>query len=224
MGFIVENAYFFGVLIVVPIWLYFFLKNKDSRKEMLISGITFGVMSVVLAKYFCLLDYYKPSYLIDGFLLEDFLYGFFLGGLSSEIGQLVLGKKDKKVRKPKYSYFLIFLIITFLTIFLSIYVFKINSIYAITIPPFLIGIITVLVNKKFLKVSIVSALIVLIITLLVYNIVLLFYPDLFIQELYIEHITKASFLNVPLPEILFALALGFGASSYHELIFGFEYE
>ncbi len=223
MEVIKNTMYLWGSLLLIPFWLYTFIKSeKDSRKEIIICGILFGIAAVYIGEKYALHDYWQPNYLFSFFHFEDFLYGFFFGGIAAEIGQVVLKYKDEKRSEGRYLYFILFLVITIIT-FQVIEFLEINSIYLHIIPPFIIGLICILIDKNNFNVALVSGLLALLITIIFQNIILLIYPEVFSDVWLLENLSGLFFLRIPIEELLFGFSLGFGASCFYELAMGRTY-
>lgn len=208
-------------LLLLPIWIYIFIKaNKKSKKEIIICGILFGIAAVVISKMYSLVDYWHPKFILNGFLLEDFLYGFIFGGISSEIVEVIFKVKERHIEKKRYYLGIIFFVITICTFLLLVNVLHIRSIFAHIIPPLIVGIICIIYDRRYLKMTLISGLLSLLITIIYQNILLFIYPNLFSDFWYTSNLTGVYIIRIPLEELLFAFSLGFGASCFYELIMG----
>lgn len=52
-----NTFYFWGPLLLLPIFLYAFIKLKRQRKEMIFSGIIFGIAAILIDELYAKLDY-----------------------------------------------------------------------------------------------------------------------------------------------------------------------
>ena len=189
-----EYFYLWGLLFVLPFTIYAYIKsNKDEKIKMIISGIGFGIFSVVFADD-VFHSYWEPKYLIDGFYIEDFLYGLLFAGIIPSMHN-ILGKKHMKGK------------------------FKLNNIYPLSITPLIIGIISFIRVKGNIKDVLISIGSSLLITLLVYNIILLIYPNAINTHFVLDTV---NILRVPITEWLFAICLGVGCTYTYESLFGFK--
>ena len=185
---------------------------------MIISGIGFGIFSVVFADD-VFHSYWEPKYLIDGFYIEDFLYGFLFAGIIPSMHN-ILGKKHMKGKfKLNYILTLIYFLILFVTFYIMVGIFKLNNIYPLSITPLIIGIISFIRVKGNIKDVLISIGSSLLITLLVYNIILLIYPNAINTHFVLDTI---NILRVPITEWLFAICLGVGCTYTYESLFGFK--
>ena len=95
-------AYLIGVLLFFPIWLLLFTLRKDLKKEIFVASFVFGVIAFLSEPLF-LRDYWNPEYMNSLFFgpyqlgsFEDFLYGFFKGGIAAVIYEEIFGKRFAK--------------------------------------------------------------------------------------------------------------------------------
>lgn len=220
-----STFYLWGALLLLPLWLYGFIRNKDSRKEILICGTLFGFAAIAIGYCYADIDYWNPPYIFNNiFHFEDFLYGLMFGGLSAEIFEITLGYKSVQTKRKKMWILIpIFYIITFLCFYILVDVLGINSIWAHILPPFIVGLFSMILRKDFIIPTIVSGIIMMIITFLWQKLIIFIYPTAITDYWRLENMSGYMISGVPLEELLFAFALGFGASSFYELILGYEY-
>lgn len=98
-----QYSYLIGSLLFILIWLVFFLRRKDTRKEMLIISLLFGIAGL-LSQIIYINDWWKPLTITATSIgIEDFLFGFSIGGISSVVYEHLFSKrvKIKKVKKLK---------------------------------------------------------------------------------------------------------------------------
>ncbi len=105
-----KYAYLLGnILIAFPVWLFLFLKRKDTRKEMLIISLLFGVLGPI-SEFWFHQDYWKPEIFMGWIVgMEDCLYGFFAGGIGSVIYEEIYGERFSQ-RISRKNHFLWFLV------------------------------------------------------------------------------------------------------------------
>lgn len=220
-----STFYLWGGLLLLPLWLYGFLKSKDSRKEMLLCGILFGFASIVIGYFYAIHDYWNPPYIFNNVMhIEDFIYGFLVGGISSEIYEIITGKEDSKRRKKRrYSLVIVFLVISVLSFLIMVNLLKWNSIVAHIVPPFIVALFVITLRKDLIKPVFISGLLMVIITFVWQSIIHKIYPNAVADVWILENLSNILINGIPLEELLFALSLGLGASSFYELILGYEY-
>ncbi len=220
-----STLYLWGSLLLLPLWLYGFIRNKDSRKEMVVCGFLFGVAAVIIGYAYALHDYWNPSYIFDNFLhIEDFIYGFLFGCIASEIFEIVLPYKSvKKKQRSRKKILIIFATITGLCFFIFVDLLNYNSIIAHIVPPLIVGIFCVVYRKDFITPTLLSGIILLIITFIWQSIILLIYPSAISEVWMVENLSGFFINGIPIEELIFAFSLGFGASCFYELVMGYEY-
>lgn len=218
--FFTTYTYLFGAIIFFIPWCIVFLKKRINQKEMLIYGTVFGIAAVLIGIRYALHDYWHPTYLFPVFHLEDFLYGFFFGGLCTQIYFFFFETKERATKNHHPIFGLIALILSILSFVLITDILKFNSIIAHIIPPLLIGIYIAYKNPRTVKIQLLAGLFSTIVTLVVFWGVLLINPHAVTEIWYLNNLTGVLILRIPLEEYLFAFSLGFGISLFHEFISG----
>ncbi|HOP65729.1 MAG TPA: hypothetical protein PLX66_01725 [Bacilli bacterium] len=216
-----EYFYSWGLLFVLPFTIYFYIKNdKSIRIKMMVSGLGFGIMAVCFSYIY--FNYWNPTYLITNFHIEDFLYGFLFAGMITGVANSL--NKTKLVGKCKLNIKLtaIYSIILLLSFIIFVNVLKINYIYILSFVPLLIGVISYKKVKGKIINVILTSLISLFITLFVYNLIILIYPDAIINHFLLQNISNIVWLKVPMEEWLFAICLGVGCTYSYEAIFNLK--
>ncbi len=217
-----QYFYFIGVTIFLPLWIVLFW-NKERRKDMLLLGLIAGVLAVFFGYYYANLDYWRPIYLFPNILFEDFYYGFIFGGISTEIYEFLFHKRNSVRRLyPRHLVLFIGLVVSSLVIFfLIVNILKLNSIVACLVVPLVMGIATIIFRPDLMKSSIYNGLITTIITVIMFKIILLYYPQLFANHWFLNKLSGLFFLSIPLEEVIFAFAVGFGIGNIYEFAFGY---
>ncbi|MBU2616332.1 MAG: hypothetical protein KKC19_04480 [Nanoarchaeota archaeon] len=207
-----QYSYLVWTLIFATAWLGLYLWRKDTRKEMIIISTLFGIGGV-LSQIVYLNDWWRPETITQTSIgIEDFLIGFFIGGLAAVIYEEVYKKRIKikeKTNKKRGSTFYIFPI--FIIIFFgSFYILKINSFYS-TIMAFLISTGIIWIKRKdLIKNSIISGILTMIVGVAIYFILLAIYPELIERFWYLEKGSwyRELFFGLPIEEYLFYLFAG----------------
>ena len=216
-----EYFYSWGLLFVLPFTIFCYIKQSNrERIKMIISGIGFGIMAVILSYVF--LDYWVPKYLIDGIHIEDFIYGFIFAGILPTIKNIAFKRETKGKLHINIKLCILYVTIFILTFIIIINMLKLNSIYALIATPLLIGIISYIKVKGNIKDILITVIGAIFITILVYNIILLIYPDAINTHFLFKNVSGIRILRVPLEEWLFALCLGVGATYTYEAAFDLE--
>ncbi len=97
-----QYTYIIGNLILLAIWAFFFIRRKDTRKEMLTISLIFGFVGP-LAEAIYIKDWWQPLTITGTRIgIEDFLFGFLIGGIISIIYEHLFQKRIKgKVERKK---------------------------------------------------------------------------------------------------------------------------
>jgi hypothetical protein len=218
-----QYFYFIGITILVPVWIYLFLK-RERRKDMILFGTLLGIGAVIIDHMYAKFDYWNPVFIFPDFPFEDFYYGFIFGGISTELYEAVFHKRNslRKVYATHKKLLVIMALVTALSFWLSVDVLKLNSIIAHVIPPIMAGIAVTLIRKDLLIPEILNALLVTGLTFVMFKILLFIYPDIFINHWYLENLSNIYISQIPIEELLFAFAVGFGMGSLYELVYGYS--
>jgi len=211
-----QYTYLIIVSILIVIWIILFLWRKDIRKEMLIISLIFGLAGP-LSAYVYIQDWWKPLTITKTPIgIEDFLFGFVIGGIAAIIYSLLFNKKIKikKVKKIKTQKrninFLILLVLLASIFLLSFFVLKLNSLIS-TILAFIIPTLIIYIKRKDLvKDSLLSGILTLAISIIIYYILNLIMPGFFDEFWLFQNIGRVMILGIPLEEhVWFFLAGAF---------------
>jgi len=198
--------YFIGVTLLLPIFIYLFLQRKN-RRTMLFVGICFGIVGIIDQQLLAQYDYWNPVYIFPKFPFEDYYYGFVLGGIFSTIC-----KSKFKFNINRLPIAVIMAIFSILFFVLG-YLIKVNYIIPGIIPLIFMGIVSLIIDKKMLKILLLTGLTSLLLNFVMYQILLLLDKDIFIKYWFLEKLSGIFILNLPIEEYLFAFAIGVGAVS-----------
>lgn len=196
-----------GILLFL-IWIILYLYRKDLRKEILIISLLFG-LGGILSEFVYITDWWRPLTITKTLIgLEDFLFGFSVGGIATSIYKTIFKKKIKfmkRINKKTRDIFIIFIILFFGTF----YIFKINSFYS-SIIAFSASTLYIWIKRKdLIPSSIFSGFFMLIIGTLIYSILNLIYPG-FVQEFWFldnEWYAKLIF-GIPIREYIWYFLAG----------------
>ncbi len=188
-------------------------------------GTLFGLAGMLTAHFYALQDYWRPTYLLGSFLnIEDFFYGFFFGGIACELAEDLLKYKDVRSKKPKHRLALLLAggVISLLSLYFLTDVLKLNSIIAYIVPPMLIGFIVLTLRRDLSKIILLSGFLTAGLAILWFSAIQLLWGDVFSLYWRLGNLSGHYFLNIPLEEIIFAFALGFGGSCFYETVVGYR--
>ncbi|MBD3365877.1 hypothetical protein GF360_00870 [candidate division WWE3 bacterium] len=200
------------------------LLEKNHRKDMITIGVLIGIGAVIIEHLYAKWDYWQPIFLFPQFPFEDFYYGFIFGGVSAELYEIFFKVQDSK--KPNHkthkSIFLVSAVITTLAFAVLIDLLQHNSIIAHILPPLLIGLIAALLRKDLFAFELANGVLTTLLTFAVFQILLILYPQLFENHWMLENLTGINFFRIPIEELAFAFSVGFGASCFYEMVFGYS--
>ena len=209
-----QYTYLIGDLILLAFWLILFFYRKDTRKEMLALSIIFGVLGPFLERVH-LFDWWIPLTITGTPIgIEDFLFGFGIGGVASVIYEHLFNKRikikrTKKLKKERISLSFPFLILIMVVIFFGeFFILNLNS-FISAISSFIIPIIIIYTKRKdLIKNSLVSGLLVLIASILGYHILNFITPGFFEEFWLFQNIGKIIIIGIPLEEHIWFFTFG----------------
>lgn len=220
--FFATYAYLFGAIIFSIPWGIVFCAKRINRKEMIMYGVVFGVAAVLIGIRYALHDYWQPTYLFPSFHIEDFLYGFFFGGLCTQVYFFFFETKERTTKNYHPIFGLTALIVSILSFVLITDVLELNSIIAHILPPALVGLYIAYKSPKTVTIQLLAGLFATVITFCVFRIVLFINPHAVSEIWYLNNLTGVLFIGIPIEEYIFAFSLGFGISLFHEFVSGRE--
>lgn len=194
------------------------------------ASIITGLLAPFWATWF-LKDYWSPEYLLqfsffntDVGGIEDFLYGFCIGGIASVLYEVVFGIKYSKIGEGRNSQGI--RIISFLLLFaIAFYVpfcFGVNSIYSAFISFIVLGIYMYSIRKDLLVGAIMSAFLVTVVVSIKYLIFLYIFPNIINEWWHLENLSGIFIREVPAEEIIWASMIGFIAGPLYEFLYGYR--
>ena len=218
-SFFSHYIYFTGCLLLLPFWLVSYrLVDPIHRRGMLLGGGIFAVGAFFIEYFYAMHDYWHPAFILTGVPLEDLMYGFLFGGICS---RPYTKHKHNKIHH-KHIWFIVFSFIGTIATFLILVNFLgYNSIIAHIIPPCVVGVIIAYANHHNLQQQLVTAMIATAGTIIVFHILMIIHPNLFIDIWNLERLSGIFLFDIPIEEILFSFALGFGASLASDYISGY---
>ncbi len=213
-------------LIVVWGIVYALLKNKESKKEMLIVSLWTSLLG--FAEPLFVPEYWNPPSLFDlahrtGFDIESLIFSFGIGGIAVVLYERIFRARHEKIstsdqHSPRHQYHLWTILsapIIFLVLALAT---PLNPIYTSAIALVLGGLATWYCRPDLKKKMIVSDVVFLGIYFVYFLTLIAAYPGYVEQVWNLKDISGVLVFGVPLEELLFALSFGFFWSSVYEHI------
>lgn len=194
-----------------------FILRKDLRREMLVLSLLAGIMGP-LSEHFYLKDYWQPEYWFPSFLrIEDFLAGFFLGGIGAVGYELVWRKKHVCACELKTNWVLPILVLVSLSLMLFLFHgLGWNSIYASIVSLIVLAVILLVVRPELIKVALGSGLVLAGVMLIFYLIYQQIYSGIIQEWWRLENISGVLFWGIPLEELFWGFSWGLVAGPLYE--------
>lgn len=214
----IQYVWLSGSLGLFFVWLaiFFTLRRKESRKEMLIVSLWTSLLG--FAEPIFVPEYWNPPSLFDlaqktGFDIESIIFAFAVGGIAAVIYEVIfkikhlpvsLKERFKSIHKLHYF----FLSLTPLTFLLLWFFTKINPIYSASIAMFVGAVGAIICRKDLTKKILVGGIIFLGLYFIFFLSFNWAFPGYVDQVWNFEVISGIKILGVPIEELLFALTLG----------------
>ncbi len=206
---------YFGIdLLMIPFWIYLYSRSTSSVRYTMIRHGIYGGLIAIGTEHIFIKDYWVPPPIsgTPGFyLVEDFLYGFFIIGITTTLYDWLF-KVHKVERYPKQrfaSYFFVVLILGAFVVFSKYYGY--NSTFVISLALFIAAVIMLIMRRDLLPKAVISSLLVLLIFFLIH--VILFWillPDWWYNYWLLADKPYAFYiLNTPWTEYMWYVAFGF---------------
>ncbi|HTY43680.1 MAG TPA: lycopene cyclase domain-containing protein [Patescibacteria group bacterium] len=209
-----QYTYLIGDFIFLAVWAVIFLWKKNTKKEMLILSVLFGIAGII-AEIIYIKDWWRPLTITHTPVgIEDFLFGFSAGGIMSVIYEAIFKKKirikkARKKKKIKRNLEFLFIISLLSILFLgSFFLLKLNSLFS-TLIAFAVPISIIYIKRKDLITdSLATGVLAVLIAIIAYNLLDLMTPG-WIQKFWLfENMQKIIILNVPIQEIIWYMLAG----------------
>jgi hypothetical protein len=201
-----------GLLFLV-IWFILFFIRKDTRRELLIISFVFGVGGILVEPIY-LKDWWQPLTITGTPVgIEDFLFGFTIGGIASIIYEVIFYKRTKKAktlqtltRKHKFDTFIVLLLP--IIFFGTNIIFNLNTLNA-SILGFAVPLIIIYFRRKdLIKDSLLSGVILLLLAFIIYSVVEIFSPGWVTHFWTFENVPPIIFWNVPIDDLIWYILAG----------------
>ncbi len=218
-----QYAYLLGTsFIFFPVWLFLFWHRKDLRTNIVSMSIIFGICGPIF-EFWYLQDYWSPQTITGTKIgIEDFLFGFFFGGIASVVYKEFSSKHISKFKSKNLHWKLLVTCVTSsLFVFCSsFYLFGINSIYASIIVFLLMAAVTFILRKDLFVEGLMSGLFLATGMFFAYLIFLSVFPEAIHRWWFLHNISGILIAGIPLEELAWAFCLGLVAGPSYELYTG----
>ena len=173
-------------------------------------------------------DYWRPE-TVTGWpvSIEDFLFGFLVGGIASVIYEELFGRRhaNRKNRKHHWSWFIVPTLALFLISFGTLFsILKLTSMYAAVTGYLLVAGVIIYWRHDLWRDSVISGLIAGVAMFLGYMIFLSFYPDAIHRWWLLNNISGISLYGVPIEELIWAFGWGMVIGPIYEFFAGLSYQ
>src|SRR3989344_6395340 len=201
-------SYLLMGLVFFVIWMILFLWRKDTRKEILIMSIIFGIGGP-LGDILYTKDWWNPLTITNtkiGF--EAIFVGFMIGGIAAVIYEDIFKKKikiRKKIRKIKRKEninLLLMLSLAFLLFFESFYLLNLNSLLSTVVALVVPTMIIYILRRDLIIDSLATGFLLVIVAIIVYSVVEIFTPGRIVSFWHFKNVPNIVIFNLPLDDII----------------------
>lgn len=219
-------AYLLLCIPFVVVWVLIFIFRKDTHKEQLAMSYKAAILGP-LSEIIYFRDYWIPESVFSfhigrfPFMIEDVIFGFVIGGISSVIFEIVFREK-----LSKFSLHAKYAISTFSILFIFMFVlsmalsFGFNSIYASSIAFVAAAIPIIYFRHDLFLNAIGSGLCVMLVMFVSYTLLLavVLNADELLRRMWLLYDTRLGVrvAGVPLTEMVWGFTLGFVAGPWYE--------
>ena len=209
----IKYAYLILGLLFLLIWIALYLFRKDVRREMIIMSIAFGIGGVLAEKIY-LRDWWHPITITNTSIgIEDFLFGFTIGGIASVIYEVLFRRRIKEKRFLKLltkkhlldAFIILLLPIIFFT---GNMYFGLNTLHA-SLFGYGVPLLIIYYRRRDLIVdSIVSGISLLAIVFLIYTVMEFLVSGWVVNFWTFQNVSPIIFLNVPIDDLVWYVFTG----------------
>ncbi|HLD01807.1 MAG TPA: lycopene cyclase domain-containing protein [Patescibacteria group bacterium] len=218
--YIVSNLIFF-----LPFWLVFFIRRPNVRKKMLLLSFLGGIAGP-LSEYWYHQDYWRPQTVLDTPVgIEDFLFGFLFAGVACGSYQFFFQKNYRSSKTNMHTLLRLFSIL-FIALGLVAVLFFLgfNSIYASIITCIVLLTFILYQRKDLFLSSLFSGFFCTGIFVVMYQILFLFFPNLFEKWWMLDNLSGVQLLSIPLEELAWAFFAGGAIGIVYEFAAKLRYD
>ncbi|WP_028313128.1 lycopene cyclase domain-containing protein [Desulfatibacillum aliphaticivorans] len=213
-----QYYYLWSVALLVPFWALILYKKKTGWEEIIYIGILAGAGAMFFDRYVSFRDYWHPQTISDLYNFESFLYGFFYGGISAKIYEVIARVDYAPARSPRWLPAAALVLVN-AVVFVTMMVFvRLNSVENFMAMLAATTALLLIIRPDLVKVCAFSGLIMLVFNLCWYWVILLIYPDAF-KDIWSPAIQKGPMLfKIPLLEHGFILAVGCSSPLLYKVV------
>ncbi len=214
--------YLIADLIGGLIWLFFYFRRKDLRREIIVMSLLAAPLGLFDLLY--VPTYWTPQTFFNLPIgIEGIIFSFIIGGIAAASYAEISKKKIIKISKYHKHFSIIVLLSIIPTMFIFNHLFPINIAISMYVA-LLLGIaLTVLIRKDLLRSTIIGAL-----TFgLIYGSAIIFWSALYphTQDWFnLVGLPKIFIFNAPVYEIIFGFLFGAYWGNLYEILFGYKYK
>lgn len=214
-----QFAYLFWALFFGAFWLLFYALKPSVRREMLILSVIMGILGP-FAEFFATQNYYHPYTMFGTRIgIEDFLIGFFYGGVGAALYEMFYFRQPNYSSRPGSVPGAAFaVILTFTAMYAGAFVFPSVTIYGLLLVMFLIGSSMIIYRPNLVKHALVTGALMTLLTFVFFQIFITVFPGIVNAWWELDSLSGVLVSGIPLEEILFAFLWGYVLGPASEVV------
>jgi Lycopene cyclase len=199
----------------VIVWLLFWFLRKDVRKEMLIMGVLWSFLSIGTEYIWFTRDWWRPLTIMGTRVsVEDLLLGFFVGGISAVLYEVLFHERHLSLRIQHVHRSLLHKLLTILFILLSItsllfWGFGLTSFCASSIAFIVAALVMFVLRKDLFIDGLLSAVLLVTVSTLFYSVIEFLSPHWISRTYLWGTLSGILIVGVPVEEFIFWFLVGF---------------
>lgn len=219
-----DKYIFLGISVgLAPIWIFLFYKRIDLRKRIIYTSLVGGIVGII-SEYWYFRDYWQPPTVVQNFpYIEDFIFGFFIVGITLSISHFLFRTIPVKSIKTYKKITLAMFLVNFVLLIILNNVFGLNSIYVSSILFIATATIILFIRKDLLKNAVATSFFVLTIITLIYLILFDVISPNYWDKYWMLASTKLGYTilgNIPVTEAIWYASWGLLGGTVFDFTFG----
>lgn len=217
-----EYVYAVGSLALGIPWFVIFFLRPDERKEIVMMSFGIGALSVVTAYHWWTIDWWHPATILGTTVgVEDFIMGFFSGGIIASSYELFCKKQSyRSVHAPFHEQLSILAALAFTTGYLF-WFWEFSSFWSTSIALILASLWMFAQRRDLLFAGFVAGGVMALISFLFFYLpIILISPEWAARTYLFEHLSGYALLGIPIEEFVFWFFAGLVFGPWYEYIFG----
>lgn len=222
----IQYTYISLSFVFIIVWLIIYFKRTDLRGRLLKAGVI-GMICGSLSELWLKFDYWQPQSVLnsENTIIEDFVCGFFITGVSCTLHHWLFNRKVVKISKTKYVTAIQFFLSGVVITALLTNQFAINSMLSFSIVFLLLSALIIVKHQKYFVQSIKNGIVLAFMSFVIYYILFcIIFPGFWYTVLKKGNDQSGLlfFNTFPMVEILWYFSWGVFSNIFYDYIGNYE--